>query len=322
MRPAITCLGSLLLLLTISPALEAQGQPVGDIPKSDEKAVQAIDRYLESIGGKETLEAIKTKILKFENRKYAPTGVTKMQMARFQKEGYKLREEWEMPSMGLKPEGEPLRFLQVYDGEKAYVRAMGYVSALTGKTLTVFVWDKFLDDSFMHWEADGYTARYLGESQIAEKNAAIVELVPFAGGQRIRSYFALDDGLLLKKEWTEASGPAGLLKKEVFFAEYAAIPFMDDRNKRIKMPLNHKIYEDGELSLEKVFNEIKFNSPIDDAVFKRPEGPDFSELQKKREEERAAGATSKPATQPKKKPTTQPKKTPIKKPGTPPKKGG
>ena len=58
--------------------------------------------------------------------------------------------------MGIVTPGEDLTFVQVYDGDKGWVKTMGYVSLLDGKTLTMFVWDKYIDNFFLHFEEDGY----------------------------------------------------------------------------------------------------------------------------------------------------------------------
>ena len=277
----------LLVLGTQTPELEG---PLPNVVQSDPEAVKAIARYLDARGGREALGRLRDKVLHFDSKKYQPTGTTIIKMVRVQKKGYKLREEWELP-MGISVDGSPLKFLQVYDGDRAWVRAMGAVAGLEGKTLIVFMWDKPLSDKFMHWEDDGYTARFLGESSVDGAPVVGVELVPFAGSERVRYYFSRDDGLLLKKAWAEAAGN-GLIQREVLFADYVAVPLQDDRATRIKIPTNEKVFEDGELSLEKVFTEIHFNGGVDDAVFGRPEGPDLEEVR------RDPGARSRPRTQP------------------------
>ena len=98
-------------------------------------------------------------------------------MARFMKKPMKIREEWELPPLGF---DQPLTFTQTYDGDKGWVKAMGHVSALTGRTLTVFVWDKYIDDSFLHWQEDGYTVRFLGEDKLGAEGVKVVETTSFA----------------------------------------------------------------------------------------------------------------------------------------------
>ena len=126
--------------------------------------------------------------------------------------------------------------------------------------------------------------------------ASGVETTSFAGGQKVRYYFSLEDSYLLKKEWTEPVGNRGLAKKEVFYEKYTRFRFADDPKKWVRIPTTEKIFEDGELSLEKVYQEIKFNTKLDDKIFERPEGPDFE--RRKPAPGTGKGADSKPATKP------------------------
>ena len=96
--------------------------------ESDPQAVAIIDRYIEAIGGAETLAAIRDRVERFNNKKLTPTGETVMKMSRYLSRPVKIREEWELPGMGITKDNAPLTFTQVYDGEKAWVKAMGFVS--------------------------------------------------------------------------------------------------------------------------------------------------------------------------------------------------
>jgi len=281
--------------------------------KSDEKAIQIVDRYLEYIGGKARLSAIRTRHAQLVNRKFQPTGVTEMKMVRYLKNSSKpgnplmVREEWELPGMGL-TKGN-LHFTQVYNGERGWVKTMGVVSPLTGKTLTVFVWDKPIGDSFMQWEEDGYILKYKGASEVDGFPVDTVQTVAFASGQRMSYSFSKEDGSLLKKQWQEVGGPRGNISKEVYFYEYQKLRFSDDGNKWIRFPVDQKIYEDGELSLEKEYQKLIFNGDILDTLFDRPEGPAFEERPRPKPGGAKPGET-KPANQPKSKPKSQPKSQP------------
>ncbi|MGE3166424.1 MAG: hypothetical protein AB7O52_16095 [Planctomycetota bacterium] len=278
-----------------SPPTSAPAAP--EAPKSNPQAVAVVDRYLEAIGGKATQKAITDKVTKFVNKKFTPTDVQEMRMSRFLKRELKIREEWELPGLSLSSDSnEPLYFVQVYNGESAWVKTMGVVQALEGKTLTVFVWDKYIDDYFMQWEQDGYTLESLPAAELQGKTVDVVEAASFAGGQKVRYYFSREDGLLLKKEWTEPTG-RGLTKKEVFYTDYLRVRFRNDPDKWIKMAANEKIFEDNELVLEKVYSEIVVNGGLDDKIFERPDGPTFGAGKK---DESAApapapGTTTQPA---------------------------
>lgn len=291
-----------------TPADTGQAPKAPATAENDPKAIEVVDRYLEAIGGRKNLAAIHEREAHFENRKFTATNVTPMTMVRFLKKNPKLevtmiREEWELPPMGLSK--DPLHFVQVYNGEEGFVKAMGHVSPLTGPTLTVFVWDKPIDDQFVHWKKDGYTLKYVQTADVDGVPCDVVETTSYAGKQKMRYYFSQADGLLLKKEWTEP-GQRGMVKKEVLFSEYIKIKFRDDAEKWVKFPINQTIFEGGELSLQKEFSKIVINGGISDTVFGRPEGPDFEErpMQPKGEEKKDEAPKEGAGDQ---KPTSRPK---------------
>ncbi|MGE4618505.1 MAG: hypothetical protein AAEJ04_01705 [Planctomycetota bacterium] len=284
------------------------------IPQSDPAALEVINRYLDAVGGREAMLSIADRVERFRNKKIDPTNETIMKMSRFLKrtgEGaLMIREEWQLPGLGLTKNNEPLNFTQVYDGEKAWVKAMGAVSPLAGKTLIVFVWDKHIDDFFVTFEDNGYTATLKGEDVVLGKECKLVELKSFAGNQVLTFAFSDEDGLLLRKMWREGQAPA-VVTKEVFFADYTRIRFSDDRNRWIKTPTSKKIFEDGELSLEVNFDEITLNAGVASSVFGRPEGRSFAEVRKEREAARAKEEeTPKPADGEKKPVWEKPKPKP------------
>ncbi len=286
-----------------------KGAPAGAV-QNDPKAVAVIDQYLESMGGRANLKLIKDRSAQFVNKKFSPTGVTEMKMVRLLKrpseEGapLKIREEWELPGLGLTK--EPLHFVQVYDGEQGWVKTMGYVSPLGGRTLTVFVWDKPIDDFFMSWQDDGYTVKYLGPDTLDGVAVEKIQTISFAGKQRMQYLFNKEDGMLLKKEWSEA-GVKGPVRKEVFFDEYIKIRYRDDPNKWVKFAINQKIFEGGELSLEKEYQKIVINGGVEASAFTRPDGPAFEERPKQPKAPAGNGPTSKPGGKPTSKPASKPK---------------
>lgn len=318
------------------PATGAEQDPLDKlvgVDESDAQAVAIIDRYLEAIGGKEALASIRDRVERFNNKKLTPTGETVMKMARYLARPVMIREDWELPPMGITKDNEPLTFVQVYDGEKGWVKTMGYVSTLVGKTLTVFVWDKHIDDFFASWRENGWTAKYVGEGEVGGRPVDTIELSSFAGNQKVRYSFTKDDGLAVNKTWTEGDGTTAV-NKEVTFDEYLKIRFKDDPERWIRHATTHRIFEGGELALEKVYTEIVLNGGLPASTFARPEGEEYdpAAIQKKKEEEAAAagagegtGETAKPAEPAKpvwEKPKPKPKPAPEPTPPAPPPGGG
>lgn len=241
---------------------------------SDPKAVAIVDRYLKAIGGRDVLLAIKDRVSTFRNIKYSATGETVARIALYLKQGYKFREEWEI--VGFKIKDEPLAFVQIYNGEslKGWVKMLGTVSPLEGRTLSVFVWDKYLDDFFAHWKENGYSVKVIAEGLVDDETADILEVGDFTGRQKVRYFFSKTSGLLLKKEWMDAA-QKDTVKKEQYYRKYRRVAFQDGSGHSINFPLRLEIYLDGDLDTERLYDEVKFNANLSDKLFERPEGKEF-----------------------------------------------
>lgn len=262
-------------------------QPGSPLPQavdrtSDPEAIAIVDAYLKAIGGVETLSKIKDKTTKFRNLKHAANGVTEAELNLYQKDGPLIREEWDIKGFDIK--GEKLAFVQIYNGEmeEGWVQMLGTVSALDGRTLQVFVWDKYLDDFFAHWKDDGYTLKMGGQGiapaeVLGEELACdVVQVADFTGRQSQRYFFSKKDGLLVKKEWQDAgTNPRAAVKKEQYYRMYRDIGFSDGSGLSIKFPVRLEIYQDGDLDTERIFTLVKFNSNLSAELFGKPEGKPF-----------------------------------------------
>ena len=258
---------------------------------SEPSAVAVVDRYLAAIGGPATLTAISDRQAKFRNIKFSATGQTEAVIALYMKDGHKYREEWEIKGFQIKD--EPLAFTQIYNGDvqEGWVKMLGTVSALEGRTLGVFVWDKYLDDFFAQWKENGYSLRKVGEGLVDEDECDIVECRDFTGRQKIRYFFAKDSGLLLKKEWFDSSGKA-TVKKEQFYQLYRRISFADGTGHAIQCPLQLDIHVDGELDTRRVYMQVRYNASLSDAIFAKPEGVPFAPEIRSSKDLKTAGATT------------------------------
>ncbi|MCZ6794212.1 MAG: hypothetical protein O7J95_11435 [Planctomycetota bacterium] len=275
-------------------------RPPQEEPKSDPAAGEIIERYLQAIGGRDVLAAVNDRITKFRNIKYSATGETKAVLGLYMKRGYKYREEWLIE--GFKIGKDPLAFVQIYNGdlEEGWVQMFDTVSLLEGRTLGVFVWDKYIDDFFVSWDKDGFTATLAGQGLVDDEPADIVQIVDFSRRHRVRYFFAKKTGLLVKKEWidTATKEPA---KKEQFYRKYTRVAFSDGSKGAIRFPLHHEIMVDGDLDTERLYTAVRFNGGLDEALFAKPAGVPFEERMRQKEQERLekareAAATGSPAT--------------------------
>ena len=243
--------------------------------KSDQAAEEVVARYLEAIGGKDVLALVIDRMAKFRNIKYSATGETEAVIALYLKRGHKYREEWEIK--GFKIKDAPLAFTQVYNGElqEGWVKMLGTVSPLEGRTLSVFVWDKQVDDFFVTWEEDGYGLKTIGQGLVEDESCDIIEVSDFTGRQKIRYFFFKKSALLLKKEWFDASGKQ-TVKKEQFYKSYKSIGFGDKSKQKVQFPPQLEIHVDGDLDTERKYTEISYNTALKDAIFAKPEGKPFT----------------------------------------------
>lgn len=248
--------------------------------KSDPEAIKIIERYLEAIGGRKVLEGIEDRSTTFENTKYQATGKAVATMALYLKRGFLYREEWDLADLSI---GEhKLAFVQIYNGklDEGWVQMLNTVSPLEGRTLSVFVWDKYIDDFFMHFEDDGYTAHMAGKGLVDEKPAHIVSVKDFGGRNEVRYFFDAESGLILKKEWIDTATMREGGKKEQYYRRYTRIAFSDSSGRSVLFPLQLEIMVDGILDIDRVYTQVRFNSGLSDELFGKPEGVPFEEREK------------------------------------------
>ncbi len=243
--------------------------------KSDKEAIEVINRYLEALGSRDVLLKINDRMAKFRNIKYSATGETEAVIALYLKRGHKYREEWEIK--GFKIKDAPLAFTQVYNGDlqEGWVKMLGTVSPLEGRTLSVFVWDKQVDDFFVTWQEDGYGLKTIGQGLVEDESCDIIEVSDFTGRQKIRYFFSKKSALLLKKEWFDASGKQ-TVKKEQFYKSYKSIGFSDKSKQKVQFPTQLEIHVDGDLDTERKYTEVSYNTALKDAIFAKPEGKPFT----------------------------------------------
>jgi hypothetical protein len=248
-----------------------------DVPEAatDQKAVDIVNRYIASIGGVETLKSIQDKTIKFDTTKHGQAQETVARLSLYLKRGWRVREEWDLSAFKIKD--RPLKFTQVYNGVDGWVQMFGTVSRLEGRTLSIFVWDKPIDDFFCNWKDDGYSLTYVNESVLNDDPVEIIQTTDFVGRNRVRYSFSKKTGLLLKKEWRE-QGQKGFAKKEDFYGGYKKIPLSDDSSKWVMVALKHKILLDGEPDTDRNYFEVAFNSGLKESIFERPPGVAFAKM--------------------------------------------
>ncbi|MBN1443628.1 MAG: hypothetical protein JXA90_13040 [Planctomycetes bacterium] len=279
------------ILETTSPGASSEGPAgapaAGGARKSDAEAIAVVEKYLQAIGGRENLAKIKDSYTKFRNVKYSATAETEAVIALYIKRGKTLssyREEWEIKD--FKIGNRKLSFVQIYNGDlmDGWVKMFNTVSPLEGRTLSVFVWDKHIDDFFVNWEKNGYTLHHVAAETLEGVETDVIKVVDFTGRQTQRYFFSRETGLIVKKEWYDEGGPSRD-KREQYYRRYTPIAFSDGSGISIKFPLHLEILVNGDLDTERIYTGVKFNSSLSDDLFAQPEGKPFEEREMFEEEE-------------------------------------
>jgi hypothetical protein len=252
-------------ILLIAAVILLRSRPVDG---AEDQAAAAIGRYLEAIGGEATLAAIEDRFQKLENAKFAVSEGGDALLTQYLKKGFKVREDWDVQHVEIK--GNSLGFSQVYDGYRGWVSMFGSVSPIEGRTLMLFLEDKFLDDPLRHWQEDGYRASYLGKDAVDNEPVEVVELTDFTGEKKEKYFFSKVSGLLLKKEWKE-EGKDGIVKKQIVYKNYQKISFGDGSGRKTQIPFSQDVYKDGDLDTTRKFREVKINTGLSDDLFAKPQ---------------------------------------------------
>lgn len=287
-----------LSLLLAAVGIGAAGEPAAapgaaarestPAPRSaDPKAVEVVNAYLEAIGGRDALTAIQDRYEKFRVVRHEQMGGTRAIFERYLKRGGHVREDWHIDvAVADKPS---LDVVQVYNAEtrEGWTKMWNFVSPLDARMIHMLVWDKFIDDFFMHWEQDGYALTYRGEGEVETRPCHVIDVYHATLKQRSRFFFDASSALLLKKQWT-AANPEGPVRNERYYLEYREVKAVGGIEKPLKFSFKQEQLEEGDLVMEHEFLDLRINSNLSASIFARPEGevfvaPDPAALRKKAE---------------------------------------
>lgn len=224
---------------------DAEGNVVADPTKvvlGDISVDEILAKYVEAIGGKESLDAVET--LQYSSKATLSMGGQSIELTRniFQKAPDKFLDQTVVPMMG--------ETKQIYNAGNAKIIAGGQEIPAQGpmaaplKYLGVLFAERFYADL-------GYTVEYKGINQVDGKDAHRVDLT--IDGSTFMEYYDVESGLKIKADL----GQAGVYT----FADYTdvdgvMIPFkLIVKSAQIPAPL------------EFVISEAKINVEIDDSMF-------------------------------------------------------
>lgn len=228
------------LLITFSvPTLFAQDS----LEISKQKAKEVIEKYLTSIGGRESISKIedRTTIMRGTAMGQNITMIVK------QKAPNKFRQEIKAGAMEQ---------LVVFDGEKGIMNAMNQKMEIKDKELEAIKIEanmEFLLDP----ESFGIKLSYEGNEKVNGKDAEKVKMI-LPSGLRWFTYFDKETGIKLKEE-KEMQTQMGLMNQTLTFDDYKEV-------EGVKYP--YKIVQSiAGQSIDVTVSSIKVNKGLNDDVF-------------------------------------------------------
>ena len=213
---------------------------------------QVLDKYVQSLGGKEAVEKISTRVMK--GALESPGEGTSSPAEIWAKAPAKYYSKADIADYGVVEEA--------LDGDKGWTRNPDSgVLSMAASALAVAKRDY---DFYREIRLKDHYAKMtvVGKDQVDDRDAFVVEVRP-SNGSPEKLYFDAQSGLLLKREYERVTLEDGIIQFEVTFEDYrevdgVKVPFVVRR----KTPDYTTIYR---------FNEVKFNVPVDDAKFQKPE---------------------------------------------------
>ena len=255
----------LTFLLTLGLAIGAlaQEKPKTDPPAATPEAKanaamptidEILDRQIKSLGGKEALEKITSRVVKgnFEIEGMNITGT----FENYAKAPNKTSNNVDISGVGA--------FVQIFDGEKAWSSdPMNGQREITGNELAStrreaeFYRELNLKKLFPKMELKG-------KETVGTAEAYVVIATPEGGGDPEKFYFDATSFLLIRHD-ADRDSPQGKIGMETYFSDFKAVD-------GVKMA--HQVRQvSPAFSLSLKFTEVKHNVEIDNAKFNKPAAP-------------------------------------------------
>ncbi|MGB2906538.1 MAG: hypothetical protein WBB73_05530 [Candidatus Aminicenantaceae bacterium] len=246
---AVVCFFSLGLVASASTGLAAQ-----ETKKSDAKAMQVLGKLIEAMGGRNTMQAVKD---------MTATGTMEMpamgmegSATLYTKKGNKFRIDIEIMGMSI---------IQAFDGEIGWwtnPQTGGAVEELSGEQLEDMKRQAIGDSAYLEPEKYGIVYTSKGQEKLEDKDYDVL-LMSYADGYEVTMYIDAKTHLLYKT-LSLAPDPMTGVEGEVE-------SLSTDYKKINGMMVAHTIttFNAGEEFMTIILDEIKFDTGLDDALFKQ-----------------------------------------------------
>ncbi len=243
----------LFLCLTISSGTLTPKLPKQDQKKSDAKALQMLEKSIAAMGGRKVMENVKDTTVSgsLSFTSFGMEGAITL----YTKRDNMLRMDIEMMGMLI---------TQAFDGEDAWMinPQTASVEDMPEEAADYFRKDAIGDGALLYPEKFGITYTYKGSEKIEDKDYQVL-VQTFPDGYEITFYLDAET-YLPYKTISIAPNPVG-------GGEGEAETFMTDYRKIDGLMVAHTVtqYMDGEEFMVVTVDEVKYNTGLEDAFFKR-----------------------------------------------------
>jgi len=244
---AVVCLFSLGLVASANTGIAAQ-----DTKKSDAKAMKVLEKLIEAMGGRNTLQAVKD--MTASGTMEMPSMGMEGSATLYTKKVNKFRMDIEIMGMSI---------TQAFDGEVGWYTnpQTGAVEELSGEQMEDMKRQAIGDSAYLEPEKYGIVYTSKGQEKLEDKDYDVL-LMSYADGYEVTMYIDAKTHLLYKT-LSIAPNPMTGVEGEVE-------SFSTDYKKISGMMTAHTItqFTDGEEFMIITLDEIKFDTGLDDSLFK------------------------------------------------------
>lgn len=233
-------LGVFLVGLITSPGLADKGKEV-------------LEKMIEASGGRKLLSGIKDMTMS-GTMEITMAGMSGS-MTIYSKEPNKMRMDMEVMGMVIST---------AYDGETAWVTnpATGATEELSGEAADQVVRQSLGNEALLlNPEKFGITYTYKGEEKVDDKDCVVLE-VTYSDGHTATLYIDAKTYLMYKVKQTSLTQMGVEADSDVYLSDYKDVGGM-------KIAHTMKVFQDGQEAVTMTFTEVKFNTGIDDSLFKK-----------------------------------------------------
>lgn len=252
--------------LEVGTEVTSAGSPSVFPELTDPQSVAVIEKYFRARGGISALSSIRTRSEVLRITTMTAGQASCATVKRWMKTASMLREDWHFDRMQVG--GKDLEFAQGYDGKGGWVSMLGKVSALEGSPLALFLYEKHLDDLFLHLSRQGQQLKYLGPERWQDREAEQVLLADARSAGARHFLFDRETGLLLKQSWT-VPHPNGDKKFHILYKDWKSFPLPGSAT-AVLMCARMDRFEDDSLAGTTSIGTIVLNEEVPNGLFRKP----------------------------------------------------